>query len=66
MGDKPPGKGKGAWLNAGVQAQQSSDIEGLKAAFALHIQDHEDLEADMESDQAEADAEAEDTPTEGA
>lgn len=44
--DKGTGRGRGRYTAAGVQAQQATDIEALKAAFAQHIADHEAAESE--------------------
>jgi len=43
---KPPGKGRGHWTDKGIQAQQSDDIDELKAIVAEMTARLEELETD--------------------
>lgn len=47
--DKPMGQGKGRFTKAGVQAQQATDIEMLKAAVAELATAGEDLDARVDA-----------------
>jgi hypothetical protein len=47
--DKGVGRGRGKFTAAGVQAQQSTDIEGLKAAIAALADAGADVEARLEA-----------------
>jgi nucleotide-binding universal stress UspA family protein len=46
--EKGPGRGRGRFTAAGVQAQQSADIEALKAAVAALAAAGQDLEIRVE------------------
>jgi hypothetical protein len=47
--EKGAGRGRGRFTAAGVQAQQSTDIEGLKAAVAALADAGADVEARLEA-----------------
>jgi len=54
MDEKGPGRGRGRWTAAGVQAQQASDIEALKAAVQAMAEAGADQEARLEALEDEA------------